>query len=92
MFKKSTGFLVALLAVIVMASSASAAGDAKALFEAKCSTCHSPKAVEKKEAYSKFTVERWSQCIDNMIKAGLKITDAEKATISKYLGTEYFAK
>jgi len=59
--------------------------DAKALFEQKCSMCHSldkPKARRYSEAEWKSTVER-------MKKNGCPLTDEETHTIIKYLTENY---
>jgi len=52
-----------------------------------CTRCHTLEGVP---AYSKYWgFERWLPMVENMIEHGLKLNEAEKIVVTKYLAT-YF--
>ena len=59
--------------------------DAKALTEAKCSTCHSIDRVKN----ANKTQSEWSSVVLRMVGQGLDVTDAEKEAIVTYLAETY---
>jgi mono/diheme cytochrome c family protein len=61
------------------------ANDAKALFEKKCSACHTfNKAISKKK-----TPAEWEKTVKGMIVKGAKITEEEARAITDYLAKNY---
>ena len=59
--------------------------DAKALFEKKCSTCHSINRPMSK----KKTEEKWAKTVARMRKHGCALTDEETKIIVDYLVQNY---
>jgi mono/diheme cytochrome c family protein len=59
--------------------------DAKALFETKCSTCHSLKRPMSK----KKTEAKWTKTVARMRKHGCVLTDEEAQIIVDYLVQNY---
>jgi mono/diheme cytochrome c family protein len=59
--------------------------DAKALFENKCSTCHSIKRPMSK----KKTEAKWTKTVSRMRKWGCALTDDEAKIIVDYLFKNY---
>jgi len=59
--------------------------DAKALFENKCSTCHSIKRPMSK----KKTEAKWTETVARMRKHGCVLTDEEAQIITDYLAKNY---
>jgi hypothetical protein len=56
-------------------------GEAKALMEKRCSTCHGLSAFKS----AKGDVAKWTSVVDTMVGKGLKVTDDEKKQIVGYL-------
>jgi hypothetical protein len=63
------------------AAPAGPGGEAKALMEKKCSTCHGLSAFKS----TKGDVAKWTGVVDTMVGKGLKVTDDEKKQIVAYL-------
>jgi len=84
--RKTLAYLVAGAVTAAAALPCLAADDpAKALFESKCSACHStdrPKSKKKDKA-------EWEQTVQRMKKNGAKLTDDEVKAIVEYLAKTY---
>ncbi|MBI5639506.1 MAG: hypothetical protein HZA17_03685 [Nitrospirae bacterium] len=87
---KITGILficIALLAVsgAIIYGQEDAAGDARALFEGKCSACHStdvPKA-------EKMSIKGWEETVEQMRRYGCRLSDSEAKVIIEFLAKNY---
>jgi cytochrome c5 len=77
-------FLVAGAILAVSAGAAVAAGDGKALFESKCTTCH---AASRALSASKDKAD-WQSTVERMKGKGAQVNDEEAAAIADYLAKE----
>jgi hypothetical protein len=58
-------------------------GKGKDVTKRVCSSCHATNVF----AQRRYTSEKWSSVIDNMVSKGLDASDADLATINDYLAT-----
>jgi len=73
------------LAGISLYAAEGAKVDAKALFEKKCSMCHSLDKPESKH----YSEAEWKSTVASMKQYGCPLTDEETNTIVKYLTENY---
>ena len=59
--------------------------DGEALVNTKCTQCHDLNRVTSE----KQTEAQWTRTVDNMVKKGLSLTDAERTAIIGYLAETY---
>ena len=59
--------------------------DGQALLDSRCTVCHSTRRI----TTSSYTVDEWTQVVDNMINKGAKLNSDEKQTLIEYLGQTY---
>ena len=64
------------------------AGAAKPVFEKMCTQCHGVEGIVR----SKFTRERWTAVVDDMVSRGAKGTDEEIDAVIEYLSANFAKK